>query len=171
MWIVGPDSVKRNHWNLGSLLLRYKSFRCCLLALGRRNFDTALAAIRGVRLLNHWVVALKNLGHLLCSIKLLDIPFNFSTIFIYLGPFLLCTVIPRFIEQIFVLTTTLLLSFKQVDSRHWLAPKVPLKIRLKPYDFIYLLIILHYSCASVIQKVAYGSLWFLQKWHGIVFSG
>ena len=124
-------------------------------------------------LLRQLVSALKDFTLLLCSFKLLDIPLNLPSILVNDLLFdsrslLLTTIVSGIIEQIFLRSITLPLSFEQVDSRHALASKVPLYFRLESYDLINNFIILYHPGGSVVQQIADRSLGLLQYRHRIV---
>jgi hypothetical protein len=127
-------------------------------------------------LLRQLVSALKDFTLLLCSFKLLDIPLNLPSILVNDLLFdsrslLLTTIVSGIIEQIFLRSITLPLSFEQVDSRHALASKVPLNLRFKSNDLINYFIILNHPGGGVVQQIADRSLGLLKHRHRIVVSG
>ena len=122
-------------------------------------------------LLRKLVSALKDFALLL--FKLLDVPLDLPSILVNdllfgSSSFLLATIIPRIIEQIFLRSIALALRLEQVDSGHALASKIPLYFRFKSHNFIYNFIVLYHLGVGVTKQVTDRSLSLLKHCHRII---
>lgn len=150
--IVVSYSLKRYHWNAWSFRLLSFYFRSRYITL--RWNHVVPNWTRLILTLHHFEIVFCNARFLwfLLHLKYRKISFRFSTIFIHVNPFffLFSTIVSRFIKQICVCSTALVLS---IFVLFWnrLAPEIPLKVWLKSYYLINLLIILNHTSRRKIQ--------------------